>query len=160
MKQNVYSVSQVNSYIKNMFAQDFLMNKIYIKGEVSNCTYHSTGHIYFTLKDKNGVLKGVMFAGNRRNLQFQLKEGDQVVVTGSIESYKFSSQYQIIARSIELDGTGNLYQKLEELKAELFNLRFQHATNQLDNPRVITEVKRTIARVKTILRERELNQND
>ena len=53
-----------------------------------------------------------------------------------------------------------LNQKVEELKAELFNLRFQHATNQLDNPRVITEVKRTIARVKTILRDRELNQND
>ena len=96
-----------------------MLKNVSVKGEVSNCTYHSTGHIYFTIKDKNGVLKGVMFAGNRRNLQFQMKEGDQVVVTGSIESYKFSSQYQIIARSIELDGTGNLYQKLEELKKEL-----------------------------------------
>ncbi|MBQ6812394.1 MAG: exodeoxyribonuclease VII large subunit [Agathobacter sp.] len=119
MLKNVYSVGQISEYIANMFQQDFMLKNVSIKGEVSNCTYHSTGHIYFTLKDKNGVLKGVMFAGNRRNLQFQLKEGDQVVVTGSIESYKFSSQYQIIARSIELDGTGNLYQKLEELKKEL-----------------------------------------
>lgn len=119
MLKNVYSVGQISEYISNMFQQDFMLKNVSIKGEVSNCTYHSTGHIYFTLKDKNGVLKGVMFAGNRRNLQFQLKEGDQVVVTGSIESYKFSSQYQIIARSIELDGTGNLYQKLEELKKEL-----------------------------------------
>ena len=119
MLKNVYSVGQISEYIANMFQQDFMLKNVSIKGEVSNCTYHSTGHIYFTLKDKNGVLKGVMFAGNRRNLQFQLKEGNQVVVTGSIESYKFSSQYQIIARSIELDGTGNLYQKLEELKKEL-----------------------------------------
>lgn len=119
MLKNVYSVGQISEYIANMFQQDFMLKNISIKGEVSNCTYHSTGHIYFTLKDKNGVLKGVMFAGNRRNLRFTLKEGDQIVVTGSIESYRFSSQYQIIARSIELDGMGNLYQKLEELKREL-----------------------------------------
>lgn len=119
MLKNIYSVGQISEYIGNMFQQDFMLKNISVKGEVSNCTYHSTGHIYFTIKDKNGVLKGVMFAGNRRNLQFQMKEGDQVVVTGAIESYKFSSQYQIIARSIELDGVGNLYQRLEELKKEL-----------------------------------------
>jgi len=122
MLKNVYSVGQISEYIANMFAQDFMLKNISIKGEISNCTYHSTGHIYFTIKDANGVLKGVMFSGNRRNLQFRMKEGDQVVVTGSIESYKFSSQYQIIARNIELDGTGNLYQKLEELKRELEEL--------------------------------------
>ena len=119
MLKNIYSVGQISEYIGNMFQQDFMLKNISVKGEVSNCTYHSTGHIYFTIKDKNGVLKGVMFAGNRRNLQFQMKEGNQVVVTGAIESYKFSSQYQIIARSIELDGVGNLYQRLEELKKEL-----------------------------------------
>lgn len=119
MLKNIYSVGQISEYIGNMFQQDFMLKNISVKGEVSNCTYHSTGHIYFTIKDKNGVLKGVMFAGNRRNLQFQMKEGDQVVVTGAIESYKFSSQYQIIAKSIELDGVGNLYQRLEELKKEL-----------------------------------------
>lgn len=122
MLKNVYTVGKISEYISNMFGQDFMLKNISVKGEVSNCTYHSTGHIYFTLKDGNGVLKGVMFAGNRKNLQFRLKEGDQVVVTGSIESYKFLSQYQIIARSIELDGTGNLYQKLEELKKELEEL--------------------------------------
>lgn len=119
MLKNVYSVGKISEYIAGMFQQDFLLKNISIKGEVSNCTYHSTGHIYFTLKDANGVLKGVMFAGNRKNLKFRLTEGDQVVVTGSIESYKFSSQYQMIARTIELDGMGDLYQKLEELKKEL-----------------------------------------
>ena len=113
MLKNVYTVGQISEYISNMFKQDFMLKNISIKGEVSNCTYHTTGHIYFTIKDSNGVLKGVMFAGNRKNLQFQMKEGDQVVVNGSVESYKFSSQYQIIARSIELDGAGNLYLKLE-----------------------------------------------
>ncbi len=122
MLKNVYTVGQISEYIGNMFSQDFMLKNISIKGEVSNCTYHSTGHIYFTIKDTNGVLKGVMFAGNRKNLQFRLKEGDQVVVTGSIESYKFSSQYQIIARTIELDGEGNLYLKLEALKKELEEL--------------------------------------
>ena len=122
MLKNVYTVGQISEYISNMFKQDFMLKNINIKGEVSNCTYHSTGHIYFTIKDGNGVLKGVMFAGNRKNLQFQMKEGDQVVVNGSVESYKFSSQYQIIARSIELDGAGNLYLKLEELKKELEEL--------------------------------------
>ena len=122
MLKNVYSVGQISEYISNMFKQDFMLKNINIKGEVSNCTYHSTGHIYFTIKDGNGVLKGVMFAGNRRNLQFHMKEGDQVVVNGSVESYKLSSQYQIIAKSIELDGAGNLYLKLEELKKELEEL--------------------------------------
>lgn len=122
MLKNVYTVGQISEYISNMFKQDFMLKNINIKGEVSNCTYHSTGHIYFTIKDGSGVLKGVMFAGNRKNLQFQMKEGDQVVVNGSVESYKFSSQYQIIARSIELDGAGNLYLKLEELKKELEEL--------------------------------------
>jgi len=122
MLKNIYSVGQISEYIANMFAQDFMLKNISIKGEISNCTYHSTGHIYFTLKDAKGVLKGVMFSGNRRNLQFRMKEGDQVVVTGSIEAYKLGSQYQMIARSIELDGIGNLYQKFEELKKELEEL--------------------------------------
>ena len=61
IKNNVYSVSQVNTYIKNMFTQDFALNRVYVKGEISNCKYHTTGHIYFTLKDKGGVIPGVMF---------------------------------------------------------------------------------------------------
>ena len=70
MMKNVYSVGQVNAYIKNMFAQDFMMQRICIKGEVSNCKYHTSGHIYFTLKDKTGTMSAIMFAGNRRGLNF------------------------------------------------------------------------------------------
>ena len=75
MLKNVYTVEQVNKYIKNMFAEDFMLRNICIKGEVSNCKYHSSGHIYFTLKDKLGVISCVMFAGNRGGLSFPLKEG-------------------------------------------------------------------------------------
>lgn len=120
MMKNVYSVGQINTYIKNMFAQDFMLNRVSIKGEVSNCKYHSSGHIYFTLKDASGTIAAIMFAGNRRNgLKFAMKEGDKVVVTGSVEVYERDGKYQLYAREIELDGAGNLYLKFEALKREL-----------------------------------------
>ena len=117
--KNIYSVGQVNTYIKNMFAQDFMMQRISVKGEVSNCKYHSSGHIYFTLKDAVGTISAIMFAGNRRGLAFQMKEGDKVIVTGSIEVYERDGKYQLYAREIALDGAGNLYLKFEALKREL-----------------------------------------
>lgn len=119
MMKNVYSVGQVNTYIKNMFAQDFMMQRISVKGEVSNCKYHSSGHIYFTLKDPAGTINAIMFAGNRRGLSFQMKEGDKVIVTGSVEVYERDGKYQLYAREIALDGAGNLYLKFEALKREL-----------------------------------------
>ncbi len=119
MTKNVYSVGQVNNYIKNMFAQDFMLHHISIRGEVSNCKYHSSGHIYFTVKDDTGTMSAIMFAGNRKGLTFPMKEGDKVVVTGSVEVYERDGRYQIYARTIELDGAGNLYLKFEALKKEL-----------------------------------------
>lgn len=119
MTKNVYSVGQVNNYIKNMFAQDFMLHHISIRGEVSNCKYHSSGHIYFTIKDDTGTMNAIMFAGNRRGLTFPMKEGDKVVVTGSVEVYERDGRYQVYARTIELDGAGNLYLKFEALKKEL-----------------------------------------
>lgn len=120
MTKNVYSVGQVNQYIKNMFAQDFMLRSICVKGEVSNCKYHTSGHVYFTIKDEQGAMSAVMFAGNRRSgLSFQMKEGDKVLVTGSIEVYEKTGTYQMYAKSIELDGAGNLYLKFEALKKEL-----------------------------------------
>lgn len=119
MMRNVYSVGQVNAYIKNMFAQDFMLNRISVKGEVSNCKYHTSGHIYFTIKDASGTISAIMFAGNRKGLKFAMKEGDKVVVTGSVEVYERDGKYQLYAREIELDGAGNLYLKFEALKQEL-----------------------------------------
>ena len=119
MLKNIYTVEQVNKYIKNMFTEDFMLRSICIKGEVSNCKYHTSGHIYFTLKDASGTISAIMFAGYRRGLKFQMKEGDKVIVTGSVEVYEGAGKYQIYAREIELDGAGNLYLQYEALKREL-----------------------------------------
>ena len=118
-KTSIYSVGQVNHYIKNLFAQDFLLGNLSVKGEVSNCKYHSSGHIYFTIKDATGAIACIMFAGNRKGLNFRMQEGDNVVVTGSIEVYERDGKYQLYAKQIELDGTGALYLKYEQLKKEL-----------------------------------------
>lgn len=117
--RNVYTVKQVNSYIKNMFTQDFMLNRIYVKGEVSNCKYHTSGHIYFSLKDESGTIACVMFAGSRAGLFFRMKEGQQVIVLGSISVYERDGKYQLYAREIVPDGAGLLYEKFEALKKEL-----------------------------------------
>lgn len=116
---NIYSVTQVNLYIKNMFLRDYALSNIYVKGEVSNCKYHTSGHIYFTLKDDKGQITCVMFAGQRSGLKFQLKEGQSVIVLGSISVYERDGKYQLYAREIVLDGSGQLYQRYEQLKKEL-----------------------------------------
>ncbi len=116
---SVYTVGQVNTYIKQMFSQDFALSNISVKGEISNCKYHSSGHIYFTLKDKTGVISAVMFKGNRGGLGFQLEEGQNVVVSGYINVYEQSGKYQLYAREITLEGSGLLYQRFEQLKKEL-----------------------------------------
>ncbi len=117
--RNVYTVKQVNAYIKNMFTQDFMLNRIYVKGEVSNCKYHTSGHIYFSLKDESGTMACVMFAGSRSGLSFRMREGQQVIVLGSVSVYERDGKYQLYAREIILDGAGLLYEKFEALKRDL-----------------------------------------
>ena len=103
-----------------MFSQDYLLNAVSVKGEISNCKYHASGHIYFTLKDKSSVLACVMFAGNRtKGLSFPLKEGMQVIVSGNIDIYERDGKYQLYARNITQDGIGELYERFERLKNEL-----------------------------------------
>lgn len=117
--RNVYSVKQVNAYIKNMFNQDFMLNRIYVKGEVSNCKYHTSGHIYFTLKDESGTIACIMFAGQRAGLTFRMQEGQQVIVLGSITTYERDGKYQLYAKEVMLDGAGLLYERYDALKKEL-----------------------------------------
>ena len=118
--QKAYTVAQINSYIKNMFSQDYLLNAVSVKGEISNCKYHASGHIYFTLKDKSSVLACVMFAGNRtKGLSFPLKEGMQVIVSGNVDIYERDGKYRLYAKKITQDGIGELYEKFEKLKNEL-----------------------------------------
>lgn len=116
---SVYSVGQVNTYIKQMFQQDFMLNRMFVRGEVSNCKYHTSGHIYFSLKDETGTIACVMFAGNRRGLAFRMKDGDKVVVGGSVNVYERDGRYQLYAKDIKLEGAGILYERFLALKAEL-----------------------------------------
>lgn len=120
--RNVYSVKQVNAYIKNMFNQDFMLNRIYVKGEVSNCKYHTSGHIYFTLKDESGTIACIMFARQRAGLTFRMQEGQQVIVFGSITTYERDGKYQLYANEVMLDGAGLLYERYETLKKELVEM--------------------------------------
>ena len=117
--KHVYTVAQVNTYIKNMFTQDFMLNRIYVKGEVSNCKYHSSGHIYFSLKDESGSVACVMFAGDRKGLAFPMQDGQRVIVLGRVSVYERSGSYQLYAREIIKDGVGQLYEAYEKLKNEL-----------------------------------------
>ncbi len=136
MRRNVYSVGQVNSYIQNMFAQDFMMSHIAVRGEISNCKYHSSGHIYFTLKDETGVLKAVMFRGNAvKGLSFHMDVGDRVVVLGEIRIYERDGQYQLYAQQVTRDGVGILYQKFMERKKELEEMGMFAQEYKRDIPR-------------------------
>ncbi len=117
--QKVYSVGQINQYIKNMFTQDFLLSRVSVRGEVSNCKYHSSGHIYFSLKDAAGTIACVMFAGARKGLAFRLSDGQQVVVDGSVSVYERDGRYQLYANRIRQDGAGVLYERFLALKQEL-----------------------------------------
>lgn len=117
--QNIYSVSWVNAYVRNMISQDFMLQSLYVKGEASNVKYHSSGHLYFTLKDEQGAMPCVMFADSRSGLKFRLEEGMQIVVFGSIDVYERDGRYQLYAREITLSGVGALYERFEKLKNEL-----------------------------------------
>lgn len=95
------------------------MQSLSVKGEVSNCKYHPSGHIYFTLKDEKGSMACVMFASSRKGLGFRLTEGQQIVVNGTVDVYERDGRYQLYAKQIKLDGAGALYERYEQLKREL-----------------------------------------
>lgn len=138
--QNVYSVGQVNAYIKNMFTQDFMLSRIYVKGEVSNCKYHSSGHIYFSLKDPSGSIACIMFAGNRSGLSFRMQDGQQVVALGNVTTYERDGKYQLYAKEIIADGAGLLYEKFEALKKELSEMGMFAQEYKQPIPRFVKKV--------------------
>lgn len=119
MNEKAYWVSEINRYIKHIFDSDFVLGRIWIKGEVSNCKYHSSGHIYFTLKDKSGQISCVMFSAHRSGLGFKLQDGQSVMAKGNITIYERDGKYQLYAKEIQLDGAGLLYEKFLQLKTEL-----------------------------------------
>ena len=118
-----YTVGQINTYIKNIIESDYLLKNLIIKGEVSNCKYHSMGHIYFSLKDENGSMPSVMFKGNvPSGLKFRLEDGQSVFVQGSISVYERDGRYQLYARKIvqDEDTKGKLFAEYEKLKKRLY----------------------------------------
>lgn len=117
--EEVSTVSQVNMYIKNMFVRDYALQQLRVKGEISNCKYHSSGHIYFTIKDQSSQLSCVMFATYTRGLTFRMKEGQSVIVSGNISVYERDGKYQMYAMSVTQDGVGKLYEEYEKLKKRL-----------------------------------------
>lgn len=152
--KNVYSVGKVNSYIKNMFSQDSMLRSIYVKGEVSNLKYHSSGHIYFTLKDNTGTLSCIMFKGYRYNgLKFTLENGQQIVVGGSIEVYEHDGKYQLYAKEIELSGEGDLYAKFEKLKKDLYDEGMFDASYKKPIPKYAKKIGIVTARTGAAVRD-------
>lgn len=113
------SVSTLTKYIKYKFDQDPHLQSILLKGELSNFKKHSSGHLYFNVKDKNSVISAMMFKGNASKLTFDPKEGDEVLLEARVSVYERRGNYQIYVNKMEIDGIGNLYQKLEQLKEKL-----------------------------------------
>lgn len=113
------SVTTLTKYIKYKFDQDPHLQSILLKGELSNFKKHSSGHLYFNVKDKDSVISAMMFKGNANQLTFEPKEGDEVLLEARVSVYERRGNYQIYVNKMELDGIGNLYQKLEQLKQKL-----------------------------------------
>ena len=112
-------VSEVNNYIKKVFAGDWLLSNIKVEGEISNFKHHYSGHMYFSLKDEKGKIKCVMFKSDNRSVNFELEDGLKVVITGYISVYEREGDYQLYAKKIEKSGVGDLFQAFEELKNKL-----------------------------------------
>lgn len=115
----IFSVSSVNQYIKNMFSREYALSVVFVRGEVSNCKYHSSGHIYFSIKDENSQLTCVMFRGDRGGLDFKLENGQEIIVGGSINVYERDGKYQLYAKKVVLAGDGYLSERYEKLKKKL-----------------------------------------
>lgn len=136
----VYTVSSVNQYIKNMFLNEYALSVVFVRGEVSNCKYHSSGHIYFTIKDAGSQLTCVMFRGDRRGLDFRMENGQEIIVGGSISVYERDGKYQLYAKKIVLAGDGILTERYEQLKKKLELAGYFDPDRKLPVPRYVKRV--------------------
>lgn len=119
MKYEPISVSELNKYIKDKVAGDEYLNNVLVKGEISNFKNHYTGHMYFTLKDDNSLIKCIMFKSFAQNLKFMPKDGMKVMAFGTVAVFERDGVYQIYCKAMQEDGMGSLYTAYEELKAKL-----------------------------------------
>lgn len=124
MNNKYLTVTEINKYIKLKFDTDPELAIIYLKGEISNFKYHSTGHLYFSVKDENSKILAVMFAGNARKLKFKPTDGDKVLIVGRVGVYEASGNYQVYVEEMIQDGIGSLYLEFEKLKKKLGELGY------------------------------------
>lgn len=117
--KTIYSVFQVNTYIHNMFREDYLLSDVSVSGEISNLKFHSSGHIYFTLKDDKSAISCAIFRQSAQKLNIALKDGDKIVASGSISNYIPSGGVTFNVTKVEYEGIGDLTKKFEELKKRL-----------------------------------------
>ncbi|TCT16921.1 exodeoxyribonuclease VII large subunit [Natranaerovirga pectinivora] len=133
--RNIFSVAQVNAYVKNMFVQDYVLNDIWIKGEISNFKEHSSGHVYFTLKDNDSAIACVLFSRYRELLSCAIENGMNIIARGYVSVYERTGQYQVYVQQIQLDGIGLLYQRFEQLKKDLDEKGYFNAEYKKEIPR-------------------------
>ena len=152
-KTNIYTVRQVNTYIKGLLQDDFILRNIYVRGEVSNCKYHSAGHVYFSLKDESGVIPAVMWKSDVRSLSFRLEDGMQVIVHGSISVYEAGGRYQIYAKEIQEAGVGDLAAKFEELKKKLSEMGYFSEEYKKPVPRFSSRIGVVTAETGAVIRD-------
>ena len=137
---NKYTVGQVNTYIKNLFVQDYFLHSITVVGEVSKVTYQASGHVYFTMKDESGVLSCIMYASNAKKMTTRLDKGMKIEASGYISVYEPSGVYQLYVSSFCLAGVGELYARYEALKEELANMGMFDRQYKREIPRYVRRI--------------------
>ena len=118
-EKKIFSVSDINKYVKMIFDSDMLLNNVSIRGEITNFKAHYTGHLYFTLKDENSTIKCVMFKGNAQFIKFKPSDGMKVVINGQVSAFERDGVYQVYCKTMSPEGLGDLYLAYEQLKAKL-----------------------------------------
>ncbi len=132
---NIYTVGQVNAYIKNMFSQDYFLQSVVVAGEIGNLTYHSSGHVYFTLKDETGILSAVMFRSDAAKMSWRMQTGDKIEALGSVGTFEKRGEYQLYVRSVKKAGAGAQAEALEKLKKRLAEMGMFSDTYKIPVPK-------------------------
>ncbi|KEH95910.1 exodeoxyribonuclease VII large subunit [Clostridium massiliodielmoense] len=140
MQMKTLSVSELNNYIKNVIDNDFILKNSKIKGEISNFKIHVSGHIYFSLKDKNSKINCIMFRSYARNLKFIPEDGDNVILKGRVSVYQKDGVYQFYCEDIEKEGVGDLFIAFEALKKKLYNEGLFDEYNKKEIPRFAKKI--------------------
>lgn len=151
--RKIYSVEKINKYIKSLFDRDIFLNNIYIRGEISGCSYSAKGHIYFTLKDGKYIMPVAMWASYTRSLKKRLEDGMQVVVNGTVSVYAEGGRYQLIAKTVEEDGIGDIAAKLEELKKKLAQMGMFSAEYKKQIPRFSLKIGVVTSETGAVIRD-------